>query len=75
MQPIRLRCYRVGCVAGPQGGTGSNNHQNVVEKADDDLRPIIPLKDKALAAYVLGASYLGLLPGFWYARTRGLRGL
>uniref|UniRef100_M4BUP7 Uncharacterized protein n=1 Tax=Hyaloperonospora arabidopsidis (strain Emoy2) TaxID=559515 RepID=M4BUP7_HYAAE len=34
------------------------------EKADDDLRPMIPIEDEALAAWLMGAIVLPSPPGF-----------
>ena len=46
-----------------------------MEKADDDLRPVIPLVEEALVPWVLGASCSRHHQYFWSARTRGMRGL
>ena len=55
------------------GSSASPDHRAVlirtatrtwVVKADDDLRPMIRLKEEALTAWMMGASYYSLHPGF-----------
>ncbi|CAI5747084.1 unnamed protein product [Peronospora destructor] len=45
------------------------------EKPDDDLQPMIPLEEEALAAWMLGGIVLQSPPGFLVCSTRELRGL
>ena len=44
-----------------------------VEKAGDDLRPMIPLEEEAHAAWMMGALYSSLCVDFWSARPRTTR--
>lgn len=45
-----------------------------IDEVDDDLHPMIPLEEDALAAWIMGGKFRHR-PGFWYARTREPHGL
>ena len=62
--------------ARPTCCAGAHSFETIIDKADDDLRPMIPLEEEeALAAWMMRTSSFRRRPGFCSVRTREPRGL